>query len=144
MHLRHLFLFYFFCTSLLTLTVCNVLKTFMLKKKKATTAFPPFQVCPGYSRSHIALFANSTGFPLTCCAYLATLASANPFIYSFICAPSSVKAKPPSQQLQRGRQRLKINNQFYRFYSMWGAGGGGAHFYMAISFVSLSIKYCLF
>lgn len=80
----------------------SVLKTFMLKKRKKTNiaAFHPSQVCPGYSRRHISLFADLTGLPLTCFVCLTKLASANPFIYSVICVPSSVNAKPLFQQLQ--------------------------------------------
>lgn len=76
--------------------------------KKA--ALHPSQVCPGCSRRHIALFANVTGLPLMCCVYLARFASANPSIYSFTCAPSSLNAKPLFQQ-QKSKQRLtKIIN----------------------------------
>lgn len=61
------------------------------------TAFPPFTGLPRILKNAHGLFADLT---VPAHVYLTKLASANPFIYSTICAPSPVSAEPLLQQLQ--------------------------------------------
>lgn len=102
--------------------------------KEITTTFYPSSACPGHSRRHIALFAFLTGFPLTCPA---TLASANPFICSFICAPSSANAKPLSEQLQESWQRWA--EIIIDFTNSIAFPGGETHFYTLFCMVKYQI-----
>lgn len=111
-----LFLLFFFCTSLLTLTVSSVLKTFTLKKTKNHYCFPLLPGSPGILKAAHRFVCPLEWFSTHVLRVPRNTCVSKPFYLLLYLCTKLCKCKATFPAAAREQAKINKNNKFYRLY----------------------------